>query len=114
MTIIGLKLTQRGRGARGRTSTRLSDSGRSTDPHKRDFVFLQALSLRDKIVIMTPLQANRAGFDAAKDGQNGDEGAYANCNAIEWFSVAGQGMDVVLGAYYHGDLMKAHTMRLSW
>lgn len=83
------------------------------DPHKRDFVTLQALSLRDKIVVFTPLQANREGFKDATDGEKGDVGAYVSCNAVEWYSVASQGMDVVIGTYYHGDLMKNNLTRLS-
>jgi len=83
------------------------------DAHKRDFQTLQQFALREKVVTITPLQSNRDGMKAALAGDAGDEGVFVDCNAVEWFSAASQGMDVVIGCWYSGDLKEHNVMRLS-
>ena len=83
------------------------------EAHKRDFEALQAFSLRENVVTITPLQANRNGYEAAKSDDGCDAGVYRDCNAVEWYSSASQGMDVVFGVWYHENFKSQNIMRLS-
>jgi hypothetical protein len=83
------------------------------DAHKRDFETLQALSINEKLVILTPLQSNRSGFEAAKALDGDEYGTFADCNAVEYYSSASQGMDCVIGCFYHGEIKKANGMIIS-
>ncbi|HVJ06752.1 MAG TPA: hypothetical protein VM554_00030 [Acidisarcina sp.] len=82
--------------------------------HSRDFKRLQAFANHEEVVCVTPLQSNRAGFSAAdKDEDDQLWGCYRDCNAVDTFSAASQGMDVVLGVWFRGPLKETNTMRIS-
>jgi RecA/RadA recombinase len=80
------------------------------EAHKQDFRKCQMLSqngvMNDKkgITIITPLQANKDGYEkATKDKTGGDFGVYESLGAVEWYTQAAQDMDLIISVFYEGD-----------
>jgi hypothetical protein len=81
--------------------------------HAQDFARFQALSQDENIVCVTPLQANRAGFKAADEAEGAEWGIFQSTNAVEQYSAATQGMDLVVGVWYRGWIKDQNRMRLA-
>jgi hypothetical protein len=81
--------------------------------HAQDFARFQALSQDENIICVTPLQANRAGFKEADEAEGAEWGVFQSTNAIEQYSAAAQGMDLVVGVWYRGWIKAQDRMRIS-
>jgi KaiC/GvpD/RAD55 family RecA-like ATPase len=93
---------------------KLAVTGRNDrDEHTKSFDRFHALAQDEGVVCVTPLQANRDGFRAAEAGESGDYGVFPDCNSVEYYSGATQGMDLVLGCWYRGPLKEENKMRIS-
>lgn len=79
------------------------------DKHKRSLRKAQNLTLNgienDKkgLVIVTPLQANKKGYEEAAKREGDKYGVYESLMAVEWFTQAAQDMDCVMSVWFEGD-----------
>jgi hypothetical protein len=79
------------------------------DKYKKAFRKAQILSIdginnnKKGIVVITPLQANRKGYEAAADREGDEYGTYDSLNAVEYYTQAAQDMDCVMSVWMEGD-----------
>jgi hypothetical protein len=82
------------------------------DKYKKALRKAQLLTLdgvdNDKsgLVIITPLQVNRKGYEECSKQENDLYGVYQNLNAVEYFTQAAQDMDCVMSVWFEGDSCK--------
>jgi KaiC/GvpD/RAD55 family RecA-like ATPase len=85
--------------------------------HRRDFDRFHDLCQSENLVCITPLQCNREGLKAAESSGESDlDGLYGvlpGVNAVEYYSNATQGMDLVIGAFFRGTLKAQNKIRIS-
>jgi hypothetical protein len=58
------------------------------------------------LVVITPLQANRKGYEEASKQEGDKYGIYENANAVEFFTQAAQDMDLLMSVWFEGDMCK--------
>jgi hypothetical protein len=79
------------------------------DKHKRSLRKAQMLTLngiendKEGLVIITPLQANKKGYEEAAKQEGDDYGIYKSPMAVEWFTQAAQDMDCIMSVWFEGD-----------
>jgi hypothetical protein len=82
------------------------------DKYKKALRKAQMLSMngvdndQSGLVVITPLQANRKGYEAAANQEGEKYGIYENANAVEMFTQAAQDMDLLMSVWFEGDLCK--------
>lgn len=82
------------------------------DKYKKALRKAQMLSMngvdgdQSGLVVITPLQANRKGYEEAAKQEGDKYGIYENANAVEYFTQAAQDMDLLMSVWFEGDLCK--------
>jgi hypothetical protein len=90
-----------------------SKSLNEIEAHKADFRRCQMISqngiMNDKkgLTIITPMQANKAGYDKAAKAEGDEWGIYESLAAIDWYTQAAHDMDLVISVFYEGDLKES-------
>jgi hypothetical protein len=85
------------------------------DKYKKALRKAQMLSMngihndQSGLVIITPLQANRKGYEEASKQEGDRYGVYENLNAVEYFTQAAHDMDCVMSVWYEGDACREVT-----
>lgn len=87
------------------------------DEYKRLFKQAQKIAIDYKsgrgLVVITPLQANKAGMKAADDAEDEDWGIYPDLGSVEQYTDSVRDMDLVISLWHKGELKDRNMMKLA-
>jgi len=87
------------------------------EEYKRLFKEAQKLAIDYKggrgLVVITPLQANKAGMKAADEEEEDKWGIYPDLGSVEQYTDAARDMDLIISVWHKGALKDTATMKLA-